>query len=111
METGRAFEQGCGGAMQLMPDTAKAYGVENRYSVSENVSGGVQYLADLLRRFNGEARLAVAAYYCGTRAVDRRGLTYRNPDAVAYVEAAQRRYTRHLHQEQLRRTSLSPGGQ
>lgn len=103
--------KGAAGLMQLMPDTARAYGVRNRYWVSDNLSGGIQYLADLLRRFNGEARLAVAAYYCGTPAVDCRGLAYRNPDVVAYVEGVQRRYTWHLHQELLRHTSLSPGGQ
>jgi soluble lytic murein transglycosylase-like protein len=103
--------KGAAGLMQLMPETARLYGVRNRYVASQNLSGGVQYLADLLRRFHGELRLAVAAYYCGSRPLDRRGLAYRNPDVVAYVEAVRRRYERHLREEQLRRTSLSAGGQ
>jgi soluble lytic murein transglycosylase-like protein len=100
---------GAAGLMQLMPGTAKVYGVRNPYSVTDNLSGGVQYLVGLLRRFNGEMRLAVAAYYCGSRPLERRGLAYRNPDVVAYVEAVQRRYTRNLREERIHRSSLSPG--
>jgi soluble lytic murein transglycosylase-like protein len=110
-QPGALSNKGAAGLMQLMPGTAKAYGVRNPYSVTDNLSGGVQYLANLLRRFNGEMRLAVAAYYCGSRPLDRRGLAYRNPEVVAYVEAAQRRYVRHLREELIRRTPLSPGGQ
>ena len=103
--------KGAVGLMQLMPETARLYGVRNRYVASQNLSGGVQYLADLLRRFHGELRLAVAAYYCGSRPLDSRGLAYRNPEVVAYVEAVRRRYERHLREQQFRRTSLSAGGQ
>jgi soluble lytic murein transglycosylase-like protein len=103
--------KGAAGLMQLMPEMARLYGVRNRYLASQNLSGGVQYLADLLRRFHGEQRLAVAAYYCGSGPLDRRGLVYRNPDVVAYVEAVRRRYERHLHEQQFRRTSFSAGGQ
>jgi soluble lytic murein transglycosylase-like protein len=102
--------KGAAGLMQLMPETARLYGVRNRYMVMQNLSGGVQYLADLLRRFHGELRLAVAAYYCGSRPLDKRGLAYRNPEVVAYVEAVRRRYERHLRDQQFRRTSLSAGG-
>jgi soluble lytic murein transglycosylase-like protein len=102
--------KGAAGLMQLMPETARLYGVRNRYVASQNLSGGVQYLGDLLRRFHGELRLVVAAYYCGSCSLDRRGLAYRNPDVVAYVEAVRRRYERHLREEQFRRTSLSAAG-
>jgi soluble lytic murein transglycosylase-like protein len=63
--------------MQLMPETALKYGVENPYSTTENLSGGVRYLADLLKQFRGEMRVAVAAYYCGTRRLEQNGLSYR----------------------------------
>jgi soluble lytic murein transglycosylase-like protein len=102
-------DKGAAGLMQLMPGTAVAYGVRDRYSVTDNISGGVQYLVNLLRRFNGEMRLAVAAYYCGSRPLERRGLAYRNPDVVTYVEAVRRRYARQLREESIGRTSLSPG--
>ena len=103
--------KGAVGLMQLMPGTAQMYGVHNRYSRNENLNGGAQYLADLLREFPGELRLVVAAYYCGSRPLERRGLSYRNPQVVAYVEAVRRRYERYLREEQLHRTSLPTGGQ
>jgi soluble lytic murein transglycosylase-like protein len=63
--------KGAAGLMQLMPATAERYLVRNRFSVTENLSGGIQYLADLMAEFRGEMRLAVAAYYCGSRHIAR----------------------------------------
>jgi soluble lytic murein transglycosylase-like protein len=100
---------GAAGLMQLMPKTAERYGVRNRYAISENLSGGVQYLGDLMRRFHGELRLAVAAYYSGSGPLDKRGLAYRNREVVAYVEAVRRRYERHLREDVFDRNSLSGG--
>jgi soluble lytic murein transglycosylase-like protein len=103
--------KGAAGLMQLMPSTATAFGVRNRYSVTENLSGGVEYLADLLGQFRGEMRLAVAAYYCGSRNIQRRGLSYRNPEVVAYVESVRGRYQRELQMQAGRDSSLPAGGQ
>lgn len=103
--------KGAAGLMQLMPSTAAAYGVRNRYSVTENLSGGVEYLADLLGQFSGEMRLAVAAYYCGSRNIQRKGLSYRNPEVVAYVESVRRRYQHELQMQAGRDSSLPAGGQ
>jgi len=91
--------KGAAGLMQLMPATAGVYLVRDRFSVTENLSGGIRYLADLMTEFRGEMRLAVAAYYCGSQRIARRGLYYRNPDVVAYVEAVRRRYQRELHEK------------
>ena len=95
--------------MQLMPATAETYFVRDRYSVTENLSGGIQYLADLLREFRGEMRLAVAAYYCGSRRISRAGLAYRNADVVTYVESVRRRYQRELREQPNRGISVSGG--
>jgi soluble lytic murein transglycosylase-like protein len=84
------------GLMQLMPATAAMYGVRNRYDILENLSGGVRYLADLLSEFHGDMRLAVAAYYCGSKHVLQRGLSYSNRDVVTYVQSVRRRYRRNL---------------
>jgi soluble lytic murein transglycosylase-like protein len=100
--------KGAAGLMQLMPATAEAYLVTNRFSVTENLGGGIQYLADLMTEFRGEMRLAVAAYYCGSRHVARQGLNYRNPDVVTYVEAVRHRYELELH-EQADRDNPMPG--
>ena len=87
------------GLMQLMPNTAAEYGVRNRYDILENLSGGVRYLADLLGEFHGDMRLAVAAYYCGSRHIYQRGFSYSNRDVVAYVESVRRRYQSELHSQ------------
>ena len=84
--------KGAAGLMQLMPATADLYLVRNRFSVEDNLSGGIEYLADLMTEFRGEMRLAVAAYYCGSRHIAQKGLNYRNPDVVSYVEAVRHRY-------------------
>ncbi|MGE5097073.1 MAG: transglycosylase SLT domain-containing protein [Betaproteobacteria bacterium] len=64
---------GARGIMQLMPDTAKRYGVQNIMDPIENISAGVHYLRDLLMMFNGNLELAIAAYNAGENAVIRYG--------------------------------------
>lgn len=83
--------KGAVGLMQLMPHTAAVLGVRNRCDVKQNISGGVRYLAWLSGRYRGDLRLVAAAYYAGEYAVDRRGLGYSNPDAVAYVASIRAR--------------------
>ena len=95
--------------MQLMPGTAAIYGVRNRYDILENLSGGVRYLADLLNEFHGDMRLAVAAYYCGSRHILQRGFSYSNPDVVRYVESVRRRYQSDL-RSQADRIAYGPNG-
>jgi soluble lytic murein transglycosylase-like protein len=64
---------GAVGLMQLMPETAKRYGVSNRRNPSDNVNGGTRYLRDLLKMFNNNVVLALAAYNAGEGAVKRHG--------------------------------------
>ncbi|KGM55942.1 transglycosylase [Lysobacter daejeonensis GH1-9] len=62
---------GAQGLMQLMPATARRFGVGNAFDASQNIHGGVEYLAWLLKRFNGNLTLAAAGYNAGEGAVDK----------------------------------------
>jgi soluble lytic murein transglycosylase-like protein len=65
--------KGAAGLMQLMPATAKRYGVVNRLDPAQNIQGGARYLRDLVRMFNNDLHLAVAAYNAGENAVVKYG--------------------------------------
>lgn len=62
---------GAVGLMQLIPETAIRHGVRNLYDTGDNIRGGARHLRYLLDRFNGNLRLAVAAYNAGERRVER----------------------------------------
>lgn len=61
--------KGAQGLMQLMPATAAQYGITNAFDAANNIRGGVEHLAGLLKAFNGDERLAAAAYNAGEGAV------------------------------------------
>jgi soluble lytic murein transglycosylase-like protein len=62
-------EKGALGLMQLMPDTAKQYGVKNTFDPAQNIEGGVKYLKDIMRLFNRQTKFVLAAYNAGQEAV------------------------------------------
>jgi len=64
---------GAVGLMQLMPATARRYGVANRRNPSANLTGGTRYLKDLLLRFDSNLELALAGYNAGGNAVEKFG--------------------------------------
>ncbi len=65
--------KGATGLMQLMPQTARRYGVADAFDPLQNLNGGAQYLKDLLRMFNNDTSLALAAYNAGEHAVTKHG--------------------------------------
>jgi len=62
-------KRGAIGLMQLMPGTAKAMGVEDCFDPEHNIYGGVKYFKKLFNQFNGDVKLALAAYNAGSRKV------------------------------------------
>jgi soluble lytic murein transglycosylase-like protein len=65
--------KGAVGLMQLMPDTARQYGVADARDPAANLLGGARYLRDLLEQFNDDLSIALAAYNAGPAAVLRNG--------------------------------------
>jgi soluble lytic murein transglycosylase-like protein len=77
---------GAVGLMQLMPETAKRYGVTDRLDPAQNIQGGARYLRDLKVMFDNNLNLVLAAYNAGEQAVmkyGRRIPPYR--ETTAYV--------------------------
>lgn len=64
---------GAAGLMQLMPATARRYGVSDRWDPKQNLDGGARYLRDLLKLFESDLKLALAAYNAGENAVKKYG--------------------------------------
>jgi hypothetical protein len=63
--------KGAMGLMQLMPDTARLYNVNDAYDPGENVEGGARHLRLLLDRYQGDVELSLAAYNAGSGAVEK----------------------------------------
>lgn len=65
--------KGAVGLMQLMPATARRYGITNLYDPAQNIQGGAKYLRYLMRKFNNDLSLTLAAYNAGEETVQRYG--------------------------------------
>ena len=77
--------KGAAGLMQLMPATARRFGVGDAFDPEQNIAGGARYLSWLLDRFDEDALLALAAYNAGEGAVDRHAGAPPYAETRAYV--------------------------
>jgi soluble lytic murein transglycosylase-like protein len=85
--------KGAIGLMQLMPNTARRYGVSDAYNPSQNIHAGAHYMSDLLQMFNQDLNLALAAYNAGEKSVIKYGNRippYR--ETLAYVPTVLNHY-------------------
>lgn len=89
--------KGAQGLMQLLPSTARRYGVHRPFDPRDNLHGGASYIKDLLRHYGNDVELALAAYNAGEDAVERFGRTIPPyPETRAYVPAVLKFYRRFL---------------
>jgi soluble lytic murein transglycosylase-like protein len=93
--------KGAQGLMQLIPATARRFGVANPSDPVENIQGGVKYLKYLLDLYHGDYPLALAAYNAGEQAVARYGGVPPYAETRNYVD---------LVQKQLQHTGKSAAG-
>jgi soluble lytic murein transglycosylase-like protein len=88
-------DKGAMGLMQLMPATAKQYGVNNVFDSAQNIEGGVRYLKDLVNLYQGQAnqtQLVLAAYNAGQEAVRKYKGIPPYPETKAYIAGIMRSY-------------------
>jgi soluble lytic murein transglycosylase-like protein len=88
---------GARGLMQLMPATAKRFGCEDRDDIEANVKAGTKYLRWLLKRFDGNVTLALAAYNAGEGNVDKHEGVPPFDETQKYVRIITGRYGNNYH--------------
>ena len=91
---GALSSKGAVGLMQLMPDTARLYGVKDPWNTAQNVKAGTAYLRDLLQYFDGDLEKALAAYNAGPKAVKDYGGVPPFPETQRYVRGILSLYPR-----------------
>jgi len=77
--------KGAMGLMQLVPETAQRFGVQNPFNIKQNIEAGSSYLKHLLDTFGGDIPLSLAAYNAGESAVQRFGGIPAFAETQAYV--------------------------
>lgn len=102
--------KGARGLMQLMPETARRFGVSNSLDPEQNIRGGVAYLSLLLRQFSSDLSLVLAAYNAGENAVSRYGGIPPYAETQNYVQKALTVYHGRPHGPTRSGTWIASGG-
>jgi len=80
------------GLMQLLPETAARLGVKDVFDPRENIDAGTRYLGDLLKRYDNNLALALAAYNAGPEKVEKFGSVPPYAETISYVRRVKRAY-------------------
>ena len=88
--------KGAMGLMQLMPDTAKSYGVSDPFNPEQNIEGGVKLLSDLNKRYNGNKEMILAAYNWGTGNLSKYGYEKRPAETREYIKKVMEYYNGYI---------------
>ena len=87
--------KGARGVMQLLPETAREYGVKDPFNASQSISAGARHMKMLMRLYEGDVKLATAAYNAGAGAVSRYGGVPPYTETREYVAKVQTLYERY----------------
>jgi soluble lytic murein transglycosylase-like protein len=86
--------KGAMGLMQLMPETARNYGVKNVFDPGQNIEGGIKYLKDLIQLFDRKTSMVLAAYNAGQEAIKKFGGIPPYPETKNYIKRIMASYTK-----------------
>jgi hypothetical protein len=84
--------KGAMGLMQLMPETAIQYKVQNVFDPEQNIVGGVKYLVDLIKLYEGDTKHVLAAYNAGQEAIKKYGGVPPYPETKNYIKKVMAAY-------------------
>lgn len=92
---------GAQGLMQLMPATARWLGVTDSFSPDQNIRGGTKYLSDLVKRYDNNIKMALAAYNAGPGAVAKYGGVPPYAETQKYIEKVMKSYQDYLRDDRI----------